>query len=191
MPKYSYRAKNVDGVVTQGTLRAASEDRAEALLKNHNLSPLAITPADESPFWQRDVFKGHVGLKDLIMFARQTASMINAGVPILESLQALHKQTPKKSFQNMLQEMAYDVEAGESLSNTMTKHPKAFSPVVLGIVRTGEASGRLSQSRSSRSVACSHRRPTTAAWDARSPAERHSGGTSAPCSIVAGSPTAP
>lgn len=145
MAKFTYRARTADGQLTRGTLRAPNEQRASALLISHKLTPVEIKPTDEASFWNRTVLGSGIGARDMILFSRQTSSMIRAGVPILQAIQAMTRQVQKKSFRGLLVEMAYDVEAGESLSITMSKHPKTFSPFFLGVVRTGEASGRLSQ----------------------------------------------
>lgn len=146
MPRYVYRARQADGTLTQGTLRASSEERASSLLRSHNLTPVSISVIEETQFWERAIFGGGVRTYDLILFARQSASMIRAGVPILETLRALQRQVQKERFRKILQEMIYDIESGSSLSGAMVKHPKAFSPFMLGVIRTGEASGRLTES---------------------------------------------
>ncbi len=144
MPKYTYRARREDGTLTEGSLRAADEERAGSLLRSHQLTPVSLKSAEAVPIWQRQFFGG-INIKDLILFSRQMASMIRAGVPILEALRSLARQITKHKYRQVLTEMAYDIEAGESLSNTMSKHPSAFNPFILGIVRTGEASGRLTE----------------------------------------------
>lgn len=145
MAKFIYRARTASGQVVRGTLRAASEERAGSLLRSHSLTPVEITAGNESSVFQRTVF-GSVKTADLILFFRQTSSMVSAGVPILQALQALAKEITNDVFRKILEDMMYDIEAGESLSIAMSKHPKAFSPFALGVVRTGEASGRLSRS---------------------------------------------
>lgn len=145
MPKYSYRARNTNGKLVEGILRANSEERAMALLTSNNLTPVALTPLDDVHFWQRDI-GGIVTKKDLILFCRQTASMIHAGVPIIETLKAIEQQVTKRGFSKTIREIAFMVESGDSLSGAMNKYPHVFSPFILGIVRTGEASGRLSDS---------------------------------------------
>lgn len=145
MAKFIYRARTTDGKLVKGTLRAAAQDRAISLLRSHNLNPVEIAPADETSILNRTVFSS-VGARDLILFFRQSASMISAGVPVLQALQALYKQVDKAAFKKVLEDMMYDVEAGESLSIAMSKHANIFSPFILGVVRTGEASGRLSGS---------------------------------------------
>lgn len=147
MPQFSYEARDEAGKSTHGTLRAANEDRATSLLRSHGLNPTSITlTEDETPFWQREFAGFAASAKDLILFTRQMASMIRAGVPIIETLKSLQEQVRKYSFKEVLQSMIYDVEAGDSLSNAMSKHPRTFSPFMLGVIRTGEVSGRLSES---------------------------------------------
>ena len=145
MAKYSYRARTASGQLVRGTLRAATQDRAVSLLRSHSLTPVEVTAAEEVSILQRTIFGG-VDTADLMLFFRQTSSMITAGVPVLQALQALSQQTSSDVFRKVLEDMSYDIEAGESLSLSMSKHPRAFTPFILGVVRTGEASGRLSQS---------------------------------------------
>lgn len=146
MPQFSYEARDKDGKLTRGTLRAANEDRASSLLRSHGLTPTSIELSEDStPIWQRE-FGGGASTKDLILFTRQMASMIRAGVPVIETLKSLQEQVRKFAFKEVIQAMMYDVESGDSLSNAMGKHPKTFSPFILGVVRTGEVSGRLSES---------------------------------------------
>lgn len=146
MPQFSYRAKTADGKDVRGTLTAQTSERAQNLLRSHHLQPLEITVVDDSTLLNRTVLGGSVSTKDLVLFSRQISSMIRAGVPVLQALQALARQVEKPSFKKLIQEMSYDIEGGEALSIAMSKHPEVFSLFFLGVVRTGEASGRLSQS---------------------------------------------
>lgn len=104
------------------------------------------TPAS---FLSRPVLRGRVRTKDLVLFARQVATMIDAGVPIIQNLQAILKQINKPLFRQVLQDTISDIRGGESLSQALVKHPKIFPPFFLGLVRTGEASGRLGEALSS------------------------------------------
>ena len=146
MAQFSYKAKTTDGKEVKGTLQAQSEERAALLLQSHGLVPLDLKLADETSLLNRAVLGGKVSTRDLILFSRQIASMIRAGVPILQALQALAKQIDKPAFQKLLQDLTYNIESGESLSNALARYPTVFSLFFLGVVRTGEASGRLSES---------------------------------------------
>src|SRR5688500_18992156 len=121
MSKFAYRARTTDGKIVKGVLRAASQDRAIALLRSHNLSPLDIQVSEKESLLNRNIGVS-VSMRDLIIFFRQAASMISAGVPVLQALQALRKQVEKATFRKILEDMIYDIESGESLSIAMSKH---------------------------------------------------------------------
>lgn len=117
------------------------------LLRTNGLETLALTEeGEQTPLWQRTVFGGRVAARDLVLFSRQMAAMIRAGVTILAALQALIAQAPRSALSRLLQQVSHDIEAGESLSRALAKHPATFSPFFVGVVQTGEASGRLSES---------------------------------------------
>lgn len=145
MPQYQYRARDSGGKLIVGKLRAGNEDRAAALLKENGLTLISLEAEEKTSVFQKNIFGG-VNMRDLILFFRQTASMINAGVPILDIIKAISKQSNKRLFQSVLNEVAYDIESGDSLSLAMGKHEKVFTPFMLGMIRTGEVSGRLSES---------------------------------------------
>lgn len=146
MTQFSYRARTPEGQLTRGTLRAGTPDRAAALLRSHGLLPVDIQPlVGEGGIFSRNIFGGPLSRKDLILFSRELSSMIQAGVPVLQSLRAMQQQIDKPSFRDVVRDVSYGVESGESLSAALSRHPKVFNPFFLGVVRTGEASGRLSQ----------------------------------------------
>lgn len=143
MPTFTYRARQENGTLTRGTLRASNEDRATTLLRSHGLTPISLERSEEKSLMTMNIGFGGVGAKELIAFFREAASMIQAGVPIVETLKALQKQSKKQQLTKILSEVVYDIEAGESLSISLSKHPDAFNQFILGIVRIGEASGKL------------------------------------------------
>lgn len=100
---------------------------------------------ETTSFLNRSVFRGRIKTKELVLLSRQLGTMIDAGVPIVQSLQAILKQLTKPFFRQVLQDIISDIRGGESLSQALTKHPKVFPPFFLGLVRTGEASGRLAE----------------------------------------------
>jgi type IV pilus assembly protein PilC len=146
MAKFIYRARTAAGQMTRGTLRATSEAAATTLLRSHNLVPVEITQAEEVAWWNKQFFSSHLSQRDLILFTRQLGSMIRAGVPVLQALQTLQKQDIRPTLRKLLQDITYDVESGNSLSAAMGKYDQYFSLFILGMIRTGEASGKLSQS---------------------------------------------
>jgi len=146
MAEFVYRARNPEGKVMRGTVQAADEHRAGVVLQSKGLTPIDLKPAARGSILNTTVFGGGVGKRDLVLFSRQMASMIRAGVPILEAVRTFRKQVSKPGFTSLLDDIAYDIEGGESLSNSLAKYPNTFSLFYLGVVKTGEASGRLSES---------------------------------------------
>lgn len=146
MATFAYRARQANGTLTRGTLRAANEDRASSLLRSNGLTPVSLERIEEQSVFNRSIGFGRVSTKDLIVFFREAASMILSGVPVLETLKALQVQSKKERFTKIIREIIYDIEAGESLSIALSKHANTFNQFVLGIIRTGEASGKLGDS---------------------------------------------
>lgn len=144
MAQFTYKARSRDGQLTRGTLRAQNLDRASALLAAHDLVPIEVIPVEGNSLLAKNIFGGPMSRKDLIIFSQQLASMIQAGVTVLEALKAMQQQIEKKSFREVIESLVYGVESGEALSTALSKHPSAFNPFYVGVVRTGEASGRLS-----------------------------------------------
>lgn len=146
MATFAYRARQANGTLTRGTLRAANEERASSLLRSHELTPVSLERLEEQSIFRRSISFGRVGTKDLIVFFREAASMILSGVPVLETLKALQNQYKKEKLTKIIREIVYDIEAGESLSIALSKHSSTFNQFILGIVHTGEASGKLGDS---------------------------------------------
>src|SRR5690606_41094634 len=81
--------------------------------------------------------------RQVVIFTRQFATMINSGLPLVQSLEILAKQTESKALANVIDQVRYDVEAGNTLADSMRKHPKAFSDLYVNMVAAGEAGGIL------------------------------------------------
>lgn len=146
MATFAYRARQADGTLTRGTLRAANEERAGSLLRSHGLTPVSLEVVEQASFFNRSVGIRRVGTKDLIVFFREASSMILSGVPVLETLKALQVQSRREKLSSIIRDVIYDIEAGESLSIALSKHSTTFNQFILGIIRTGEASGKLGDS---------------------------------------------
>lgn len=145
MPQFNYRARTAEGREVKGLLHASSRSRAFELLRSNGLQPLQVGEAEGQKIWQKTI-GGGVGNKELILLSRQLASMIVAGVTVVDGLRALEKQTPKYVFRELLKKIVYDIEGGASFSQAISKYPNVFSLFYLGVVRSGEAAGRLSES---------------------------------------------
>lgn len=145
MPEYSYRARTRLGRVTKGTVKATNPERASEMLAEHGLVPLEIQDVRELRLWKRELKFGGVRTRDRAVFARELATMIEAGIPILQALRILAQQTDSARLADILRNVSYEVEGGSLLSNALEKYPKDFSEFFISMVRSGEASGRVSK----------------------------------------------
>lgn len=145
---FEYRAKDSDGKVKKGTIEAQTQTAAATALRGKGLSPLSLseTAAANSGLKKEIKIPGltdRVGGKDVAIFSRQFATMINAGLSLLRSLSILSDQTENKALSDIIDLVKADVERGTSLSAAMEQHPKAFNQLYTAMVKAGEVGGVL------------------------------------------------
>ena len=145
MNKYSYEARDAaSNKIVKSTVQAESEIAAAKLLSAQGFTPLKIELEDDrAGIFKR--FANRVTTKDKIVFTRQLATLIGAGLPLSQSMRTVHEQTQNKSMQQIVQEIIGDIEGGRSLSDAFSKHPEVFDNVYLALVSAGEASGTLDE----------------------------------------------
>ena len=143
MPIYAYTARETaSGREIRNTVEAATEQAAIAALLNRNMLVVEI----KEKLAKRGQTKGgKVALADLVVFTRQLSTMIDAGIAIVQSLQALADQTPNKIMRDTIRDITARVEAGESFSEALTRHPKAFNKLYVAMVSAGEKGGLLAE----------------------------------------------
>ena len=143
MPLFAYTARETaTGREMRNTVEAASEQAAIAALLNRNLLVVEIR---EKTVKRGQTKGGKVSLNDLVVFTRQLATMIDAGIAIVQSLQALAEQTPNKIMRDVIRDVCTRVESGESFSEALTRHPKAFNRLYVSMVAAGEKGGLLAE----------------------------------------------
>ena len=143
MPTYIYIARDAaTGKEIRGTLDASNEQTAIAALLNRNLLVISI---QEKVGKKGKTGGGKVPLQDLVIFTRQLATMIDAGLSIVQSLQALAEQTSNKAMRDIIKDITARVESGDSLSEALSKHPKAFNRLYVSMVGAGERGGLLAE----------------------------------------------
>src|SRR5688572_26749728 len=143
MPSFSYVARESGtGREIRSSLEAQSEQAAIAALLNRNLLVVSI---QEKMARKVKTAGGKVGLADLVVFTRQLATMIDAGLAMVQSLQALAEQTPNKVMRDVIKDVCVRVESGDSFSEALQKHPNAFSRLYVAMVGAGEKGGLLSE----------------------------------------------
>jgi type IV pilus assembly protein PilC len=142
---FAYKVRDRDGKLRSGSLQAATETQVATKLKAMGYSPLSITAANTG--LQREVTLPSIGkkvkLKELAVFSRQFATMINSGLSLLRALTILVEQTDNKKLQQALSEVRTDVETGSSLSGALARQPAFFPPLMVNMTKAGEVGGFL------------------------------------------------
>lgn len=138
---FVWKGKTESGQVVSGEMVANSKTEVIMALRKKKVS---VTVAKEKPkALSISLGKGGVGTKDLALFTRQFATMINAGLPLVQCLDILAKQAEKDFFRKTITQIMRDVEAGSTLADALAKHPAVFSSLYVNMVEAGEAGGVL------------------------------------------------
>ena len=143
MPSFAYTARETaTGREIRSSVEATTEQAAISALLNRNLLVVSI---QEKITRKGKTQGGKVSLADLVVFTRQLATMIDAGIAIVQALQALAEQTPNKVMRDVIRDICTRVESGESFSEALQRHPKTFSRLYYSMVAAGEKGGLLSE----------------------------------------------
>lgn len=140
MPVYVWEGKTRGGDVRNGEMNATDADEVGQRLRAQDISPSKIRKKGGGLNFN---FGGKVPLKSLVVFTRQFATMIDAGLPIVQCLDLLGGAEPHKKFRSMIQNVQNDVESGSTLAEAMAKHPGAFDNLYIALVAAGEEAGIL------------------------------------------------
>jgi type IV pilus assembly protein PilC len=141
MPSFVYTARETaSGREIRSSVEAANEQSAIAALLNRNLLVVSI---QEKLAKKGKAQGGKVSLSDLVVFTRQLATMIDAGIAIVQALQALAEQTPNKAMRDVLNDVCSRVQSGESYSEALQKHPKVFDRLYVSMISAGEKGGMI------------------------------------------------
>jgi len=143
MPIFTYTARETaTGREIRNNVEAATEQAAIATLLNRNLLVMEIK---EKVGKRGQTRGGAVAMADLVIFTRQLATMIDAGIAIVQALQALGDQSPNKVMRDTIRDVCTRVESGESFSDALSRHPKAFNRLYVAMVGAGEKGGLLAE----------------------------------------------
>jgi type IV pilus assembly protein PilC len=142
MAQYEYTAKNAtSGQILKGTMDVPSRDDVIAFIRKNRM--ILVSVRETSKQLSFKLPGAGVKTRDVVIFTRQFATMINAGLPLVQSLSILAQQTENKTLKDITRAIVYDVEAGNTLADALAKHPKAFSGLYVNMVAAGEAGGIL------------------------------------------------
>lgn len=143
MKKFTYEARDqATNKITKSTVQADSESAAANLLISQGFTPLVIKEQNSSDSLI-DRLTGKITPKDKIVFTRQLATLVGAGLPLSQSLNTVAEQTDNKKMKSIAQDITTTVEGGKSLFESFSKFPTVFDPVFLALVAAGEVSGTL------------------------------------------------
>ena len=140
MPTYTYTARAVNGELKTATIDAPSREEVVAQLRRQRMS---VVKVDEEAAAKKSKTKGSIKMRDIVIFTRQFSTMINAGLPLVQALDILAKQTENKTLSEVTRAVVFDVESGHTVADALAKHPNAFSDLYVNMVAAGEAGGIL------------------------------------------------
>ena len=144
---FAYTGRNNAGKLVKGSIDASSEVVVASRLVSMGLSPVSIVKASENTGLKKEIsipgFKKKIKLKELAVMSRQMATMIGAGLSLLRALNILAEQTESHALAKILSQVRDDVETGVSTSDAFAKHTEVFPPLMISMIRAGEAGGFL------------------------------------------------
>ena len=141
MPLFEYTARNPsNGQIQKGQVDLASKEEVTAFLRKQRMMMVSVR---EAPKPIKISFGNSIKTRDIVIFTRQFATMINAGLPLVQSLDILAKQTENAALKEVVKQVVFDVEAGNTLADAFRKHPKAFTDLYVNMIAAGEAGGIL------------------------------------------------
>ena len=150
MPQFKYAGKSTQGGPQKGVIEAASAQAAAQALLSQNIVPLTIVESKKrgaenegNGFDITRLFQQKVGLDEMIIFSRQMYSLLKAGIPIIRAIKGLSENASHKRFQEILKDIADQLEQGRSLSSSMAKYEKVFTRLTISVVVVGENTGKL------------------------------------------------
>jgi len=145
MATFNYSVRDKSGRIVKGSLEGDNRHAVSAKLRQMGYIILELDQQSQLASMGQIKFGTGVKVKDVAIFARQFATMINAGLSLTKCLGILAAQTESAGLREVIQQVAKDVEAGQSLSDSMAKHPKVFPPIFINMVRAGETGGVLDE----------------------------------------------
>ncbi len=143
MPVYLWKGVNSHGEKRKGEIEAPNEAAVRSQLKRLRIRDTVIKEKPKDILEGISIFAPKVKGKDIVIFTRQLSTMIDAGLPLVQSLQILAKQQENPTFKKVLIEMHQDVEAGNTFAESMRKHPKVFDNLYTNMIEAGELGGIL------------------------------------------------
>ena len=144
MPTFTYSARNISGTIQQGEIELPNRQDVVGWLRKQKLIPVKIEEKKSAGFDLSSLnFGSGVKTRDIVIYTRQFATMINSGLPLVQSLDILHRQTENKALAKTIEQVQHDVESGNTLADALRQHPKIFTDLYVNMVAAGEVGGIL------------------------------------------------
>jgi type IV pilus assembly protein PilC len=140
---FEWSGRTNRGIIESGEITANSKDEVITQLRKRNITATIVKAKEKKPLFGGLSFGGKVGDKDIVIFTRQFATMIDAGLPLVQALEILSTQVENKFLAKTLETIKTDVESGSTYADALKKHPKAFTELYANMVAAGESGGIL------------------------------------------------
>ncbi len=141
--EFQWSGKTDKGTIQKGELAANSKEEVMAYLRKRKIVPTTVTPKQKTSLFSVSFGGGRATDKDIVVFTRQFAVMIDAGLPLVQALEILSKQTENKALAKVISDVKTDVEGGSTYADALKKHPRIFSDLYSNMVAAGESGGIL------------------------------------------------
>jgi len=139
MPSFQYTARDAKGDLKTGSLEAANRDEVMTQLRRQRMNVVKVVEQAKA----KQKTGGSITMRDIVIFTRQFSTMINSGLPLVQALDILSKQSESPALAAVTRQVVFDVESGHTVADALAKHPKAFSDLYVNMVAAGEAGGIL------------------------------------------------
>lgn len=147
MPTFVWEGRTAQGKTLRGEMEAANQQAVLARLRSQRIQPIPARVRQKGVGLERELklpgFGSKITSRDVMIFTRQFATMIDAGLPIVQGLDILSQQTENRALKNVIRTVKQDVEGGYTLADALKKHPKAFDELYVNMVAAGEVGGVL------------------------------------------------
>jgi type IV pilus assembly protein PilC len=139
MPAFTYTARTATGELKSATMEAATKEDVVAQLRRLRMNVVKVEEKSKGAVKT----KGSISMRDIVIFTRQFSTMINSGLPLVQALDILSKQSENPVLQAVTRQVVFDVESGHTVADALAKHPNAFTELYVNMVAAGEAGGIL------------------------------------------------
>ncbi len=143
MPEYVWKAKSAAGNVIKGEMNEVNESVVVTKLRKLNYTDIKVKKKPKDLLENIEIFQPKVTTKDVVIFTRQFATMIDAGLPLVQCLEILASQQENKTFKRILSSVKSSVEGGSTFADALKNHPKIFDDLFVNLVHAGETGGIL------------------------------------------------